>query len=112
MIVFIRFREDSLSDRAGYGWSGEALRKPVVWEDVTQRDSDLRPDYDNPWLRFGVVISIAWLAFLLLILFLLSVDFRLGITVAIVGSILGAIAVMIVSLRRTEGETLVERWFG
>lgn len=47
------------------------------------------------WYRFGVVVAMVHLAFLVVLIWLLRTDVVLGLAFAIVGGILGGVAIML-----------------
>jgi len=67
---------------------------------------------ESHWLRFGVAASVGWAAFVAAVVLVMRIDPTLGLAVAVVGSLLGALAVILLVRVERDGELLVERVFG
>lgn len=67
---------------------------------------------ESHWLRFGVAASVGWAALAAAVLLAMQVDPALGLGVAVAGSLLGALAVVLLVRVERDGELLVERVFG
>jgi hypothetical protein len=52
------------------------------------------------WYRFGVALAIAHLVFLVLLIALLRIDIALALAVAVLGSVVGGVAITVIALRR------------
>lgn len=52
-------------------------------------------EVETKWLKLGLVIGTLQLGFLLVLVYLLTVDVTLALTFAVVGSVVGGIALML-----------------
>ncbi|MGM0397579.1 MAG: hypothetical protein ACQEQY_01165 [Halobacteriota archaeon] len=52
-------------------------------------------EVETKWVKLGLVIGSLHFAFLLVLLYLLTIDVTLGLAFAVVGSIVGGVALMV-----------------